>query len=75
MALQAIGASPMIEWYACGLLVKPTWKGQSKLSQNVKLNAAVRMGRAAVRARMKGRACQGLGRRGSTCSPLVERSV
>ena len=32
------------------------------------------MGRAAVRARMKGRACQGLGRQGS-CSPLVERSV
>ena len=32
------------------------------------------MGRAAVRARMKRRACQGLGRRGS-CSPLVERSV
>jgi hypothetical protein len=31
---------------------------------NPKLNAAVRMGRAAVRARMKGRACQGLGRRG-----------
>ena len=55
---------------AHGLLVKPTWKGQA----NVKLNAAVRMGRAAVRARMKGRACQGLGRRGS-CSPLVERSV
>ena len=45
---------------AHGLLVKPTWKGQA----NVKLNAAVRMGRAAVRARMKGRACQGLGRRG-----------
>ena len=41
-------------------MVKPTWKGQA----NVKLNAAVRMGRAAVRARMKGRACQGLGRRG-----------
>ena len=29
---------------------------------NPKLNAAVRMGRAAVRARMKGRACQGLPR-------------
>ena len=41
-------------------MVKPTWKGQA----NVKLNAAVRMGRAAVRARMMGRACQGLGRRG-----------
>ena len=41
-------------------MVKATWKGQA----NVKLNAAVRMGRAAVRARMKGRACQGLGRRG-----------
>jgi hypothetical protein len=45
---------------AHGLSVKPTWKGQA----NVKLNAAVRMGRAAVRARMMGRACQGLGRRG-----------
>ena len=59
MALQAVGAGPMIEWYAWAV-------GQAHLERPGKCQAerGGADGRAAVRARMKGRACQGLGRRG-----------